>query len=71
MNFYEELQRKITFHEDKIHNALSQSSAELHEIEKYMDDNFPKYKEDWDKNKWDIEWYWKHQLDKNKEKFNI
>ena len=63
-NFYEELQYKILNYN---HKKLS----ELYEIEKYIDDNFPKYREEWDKNKWDIDWYWQYQMNRNKEKFNL
>ena len=70
LNFYEELQYKILNTADRPPRHGSKLS-DLYEFEKYMDNRFPKYKEDWNKNKWDIEWYWKYQLDKNKDKFNL
>ena len=64
-NFYEELQYMITGGDN------ARKLSELYEIEKYMDDNFPKYKEEWNKNKWDIDWYWQYQMKRNKEKYNL
>lgn len=63
-NFYEELEYK------KI-NTIESDKVKLNEIIKYMDEHFPKYKEEWDKNKWDTEWYWKYHLNQNIDKFNI